>query len=89
MAGANHSGGSPSRHQKPTSMQTEEVSQASAQLHCSEKPHAVSSSQSFGSSNPQPYSHVEYRETLPFGVQKRADMHNAVRLANSEIGYLC
>ena len=42
------------------------------------------------------FSHLEYRESpspyrdsLPFGVQKRADLYNAVRIADSEIGYLC
>ncbi len=90
---SNSTGVSPSSQLKPTSistslLQNEEAGQSSEKSLPSQGGNASGLNLQF--------SHLEYRESpspyrdsLPFGVQKRADLHNAVRIADSEIGYLC
>ncbi len=79
-------------------LQNDEVDQLSASAHTSAetlKPFQLQQGGTTSGPNIQ-FSHLDYRESpspyrdsLPFGVQKRADLHNAVRIADSEIGYLC
>eukprot|EP00291_Cryptomonas_curvata_P020670 CAMPEP_0172163128 /NCGR_PEP_ID=MMETSP1050-20130122/7097_1 /TAXON_ID=233186 /ORGANISM="Cryptomonas curvata, Strain CCAP979/52" /LENGTH=266 /DNA_ID=CAMNT_0012833279 /DNA_START=277 /DNA_END=1073 /DNA_ORIENTATION=- len=94
---SNQSGVSPSNQPKTSSIssslsQNEEAGQSST--HAATEKSLPSQGGNTTGLNLQ-FSHLEYRESpspyrdsLPFGVQKRTDLHNAVRIADSEIGYL-